>query len=65
MDDLGKRVGWYPRPVEWPHNLREIEVADPEQLLEWYRFLPCAENESQRAMVLEIVRKLEEVNHGS
>ena len=55
---ISKNVGWFPRQVSWPYDTRELEAASDEQLLEWYRFLPSAENEVQRAMISRIIEKL-------
>ena len=56
--EISKKVGWFPRQVSWPYDFRELEAASDEQLLEWYRFLPSAENEQQKAMISRIIEKL-------
>jgi len=58
MDELSRKVGWYPRPVAWPYNMAEVESASEEQLLEWYRFLPSAEDENQKTMINRIIERL-------
>ncbi len=56
--NVSKRVGWYPRPVNWPYSMQEVEHADEEQLLEWYRFLPSATDNEQKTMITRIIEKL-------
>jgi hypothetical protein len=56
--EIEKRVGWYPRPVSWPFNMRQVESASEEQLLEWYRFLPSAKDEVQAKMISRIIEIL-------
>ena len=51
---LSKKVGWKkPAILHWP-TLEEVEKADDEQLLVWYRHLPCAENDAQQCIMSRI-----------
>lgn len=52
--ELSRAVGWNPREVAWPKDMREIEAASDYQLLEWRRFLPPAGTELQRALIERI-----------
>jgi hypothetical protein len=56
--ELSKKVGWFPRPVHWPYDLKEVDAASDEQLLEWYRFLPSPVDEKERALINRIIERL-------
>jgi len=56
--EISKSVGWFPRSVSWPFNMREVESAGYDQLLEWYRFLPSAQNKEQMDMINHIIERL-------
>jgi len=53
---LSKAVGWDDRIVKYPTE-EQVDNATDYQLLEWYRFLPCAESDEQ----LEIINKIFEI----
>lgn len=57
-EDVAKRVGWFPRQVSWPYNMRDIDAMDDAALLELYRFLPAPENDLQRMMISRIIERL-------
>ena len=56
--EINRSVGWFPRSVSWPFNMGEIESADYNQLLEWYRFLPSSQNKEQMDMINRIIERL-------
>ena len=55
---IDRNVGYYPRPVAWPVSIKEVNAAPKDQLLEWYRFLPAAEDQGQMAIINRIVELL-------
>ena len=56
--EISRKVGWYPRQVSWPYDMKEVESASAFQLLEWYRFLPSSENALQVQMINRIIERL-------
>jgi len=47
---VSKEVGWEPRKVAWP-KIEDVHKASDKQVLEWYRFLPIAQNLEQLKII--------------
>ena len=54
---LKKRIR---RNVSWPVCLSEINYATPEQLMDWFDFLPVAKTERENLIIEMVIQKLKE-----
>jgi len=55
--ELSKMVGWEKRSIMWPKK-EAIKNASDFDILTWYRFLPPAENKTERETLEELMLRI-------